>query len=449
MLVMLVAGVVAMADKVSGMTAVYVSEGAAESTYNAPVTDSINGHDWVDMGLSVKWATCNVGASSPEEYGSYIAWGETGEKESYDWDTYAHMTEGCSDWYYISKYQAENYQIYGIWYKDVKYWETGSFGKTGDDKTTLEAVDDAAYVNWGGDWAMPTDADFTELIYNCTWKWTTANGVNGYKVFAENGNSIFLPAAGFRFIGNHVDAGSKGYYWSSSLYEGSSNGGRYLYLGSDIHSTYGHERFFGQSVRPVCPSSGNTNGHVAVDLGLPSGKLWAACNVGASSPEEYGSYIAWGETKTKKNYSWSSYKHVGDFVGDGKTTLEAVDDAATTQWGEEWRLPTASEWGELCNSSNCDWTWTDDYNSTGVAGYIVTSKVSGYEGNSIFLPAAGYRNAVGPQNAGSYGNYWSSSLDENDSSFGCCFFFRSGYLRANSTYRFFGESVRPVCPSEE
>ena len=168
--------------------------------------------------------------------------------------------------------------------------------------------------------------------------------------------------------------------------------------------TLANGRYYGQSVRPVCPSAGNTNGHVAVDLGLPSGKLWADCNVGASTPEASGDYIAWGETEAKEYYDWSIYKYMqsgksewyyinkyqsddhqldGSWYkdvkycnqGDKKTTLEAKDDVATQSWGSEWRIPTAAEWEELY--SNTTQTWTNDYEGTGVKGYILTSTKEG------------------------------------------------------------------------
>ena len=192
-----------------------------------------NGHDYVDLGLSVKWATCNVGANSPEEYGDYFAWGETEPKEVYDWSTY----KWCN----------------GSEYTQTKY-NTDSSRGTVDNKTTLEMSDDAARANWGGSWRMPTTAEQDELLYNCTKTWTTQNGVYGYKVTSnKNGNSIFLPAAGYRLNSNLYRAGSTGYYWSNSLdtdyntyYAG------YLEFYSDDLLTVGYLRYFGHSVRPVC-----------------------------------------------------------------------------------------------------------------------------------------------------------------------------------------------------
>ncbi len=189
----------------------------------------------VDLGLSVKWASCNVGATQPWEYGGYYAWGETEEKSNYDWDTYKY----CNGTYdSMTKYCTSSYYYYG----------------TVDNKTTLEASDDVASVKWGGNWRMPTRAEQHELRNNCTWKWTTLNGVNGYRVTGPNGNSIFLPAAGYRngtVVGNQ---GSFGFYWSSSLYSSKSC---YAYLLTFYSDRYlgddNYLRFEGRTVRPVCP----------------------------------------------------------------------------------------------------------------------------------------------------------------------------------------------------
>ena len=194
------------------------------------------GHEYVDLGLpsGLKWSTCNVGAITPEEYGDYFAWGEVEPKEYYDWSTYK----------YASRYN----QL-------TKYCDNSDYGKDGftDTKTILDPEDDAAYVNWGGAWRIPTTAEQQELINNCTWTLTTQNGVNGYKVTGPNGNSIFLPAAGFMYEGTLGDAGSGGIYWSSSLYIGDpSDAYGVVYFNSDnVDSDYS-SRYFGQSVRPVC-----------------------------------------------------------------------------------------------------------------------------------------------------------------------------------------------------
>lgn len=191
-----------------------------------------NGHDYVDMGLSVKWATCNVGATKPEDFGDHFAWGETEPKSIYDWSTYKHCNGSETT---LTKYCTDSY--YGIV----------------DNKTILEMSDDAAPANWGGCWRMHTEAELTELCEQCTWTWTTRNGVQGYKVTSKkNGNSIFLPAAGVDGISLY-GAGSVGYYWSSSLYTGNPYRACSLYFDIGSVSRYYNDRAAGQPVRPVCP----------------------------------------------------------------------------------------------------------------------------------------------------------------------------------------------------
>ena len=193
-----------------------------------------NGHNWVDLGLSVKWATCNVGATTPEGYGNYYAWGETKPKSTYDWSNYKY----CN----------------GTAYSMTKYCTDSEHGIV-DNKTTLELSDDAARVNWGGSWRMPTKEELNELINtnNCTWERTTQNGVNGYKVTSKkNGNSIFLPAAGYRGNSGLRNAGSYGNYWSSSLSTSGSSGAYDLYFGLSYVGWYIDGRYCGLSVRAVC-----------------------------------------------------------------------------------------------------------------------------------------------------------------------------------------------------
>ncbi len=189
-----------------------------------------NGHEYVDLGLSVKWATMNVGATAPEGYGDYFAWGETTTKSDYSWSTYFDTNDDGSTF--------------------TKYNTDGGL-------TTLELTDDAAHVHWGGDWRMPTKAELQELYDNCTWVWATQNGVKGYRVTSKKSGytdkSIFLPAAGYRNASDLGSAGSVGGYWSSSLGEGYSYDAWGLGFSSDSHGIGGSYRFNGQSVRPVLP----------------------------------------------------------------------------------------------------------------------------------------------------------------------------------------------------
>ena len=473
-------------------------------------------YEAIDLGLpsGVKWATCNVGASSPEEYGGYYAWGEIEEKDDYSWDTY----RWCN----------------GSYASMTKYCTDDSFG-TVDNKILLDPEDDVAHVKWGGSWRMPIEAEQDELRNNCTWTWTTLNGVNGYEVTGPNGNSIFLPAAGYRNGTEVYHRGYFGCYWSSLL---GSNGGYnafYLYFdGSDYDWNYS-DRYIGLSVRPVCGGttvpvesytvsvSSNGNGVVsiegtqessvtvstgasvtvvatpadgykfigwyigesdtpvstdaaytftvtadivllakfeliesssttyeAIDLGLPSGLKWATCNVGASSPEEYGGYYAWGEIEEKDDYSWDTYRWCNgsyasmtkyctdDSFGtvDNKILLDPEDDVAHVKWGGSWRMPIEAEQDELRN--NCTWTWTT---LNGVNGYEVT----GPNGNSIFLPAAGYRNGTEVYHRGYFGCYWSSLLGSNGGYNAFYLYFDGSDYDWNYSDRYIGLSVRPVC----
>jgi uncharacterized protein (TIGR02145 family) len=197
------------------------------------VSGSIDGHNYVDLGLSVKWATMNVGATAPEEYGNYYAWGEITTKNDYSWSTY--------------KYSSD--------YKTLTKYCTNSDYGTVDNKTTLEAADDAATQNWGGNWRMPTIDEWQELIDNCDWKWTddyNNTGKAGDIVTSKtNGNSIFLPAAGCRLSDELSGAGSDDYYWSSSLSTDYPYDALYVFFYSDRHGTSGGSRYYGRSVRPV------------------------------------------------------------------------------------------------------------------------------------------------------------------------------------------------------
>ncbi len=195
---------------------------------------------------------------------------------------------------------------------------------------------------------------------------------------------------------------------------------------------------------------------------MTTGTLWATCNVGATSPEEYGDYFAYGETEPKSDYSWSTYKYGSssdqltkycydssygkDGFNDNLVTLEASDDAATANWGSDWRMPTKTELEEL--AIECTWTWTTDYNSTCVAGYIVSSKAAGNT-NAIFLPAASYRaDKDAPSSIGSYGYYRCSSLNTEgspSSAWRLCIYSGSNSNNEISTDdRYFGVSVRAV-----
>lgn len=209
----------------------------ADSVYRIPlaVIDSIcftrglcpdhNHPHAIDLGLpsGTKWACCNVGASYPEEYGGYYAWGETSEKSYYDWDTYA---------YYNSN--------------------TGEIVNLGSDIAGTSY--DVAHVRWGGSWIMPSYYSQNELKNKCTKEWTTVNGVGGLLMTGPSGGQIFLPAAGYRWDGDLDDAGSDGYYWSSSSYAFYDGAYELLFVcGGGWAWTNADHRRYGFSVRAVCP----------------------------------------------------------------------------------------------------------------------------------------------------------------------------------------------------
>ena len=167
-----------------------------DSWGDEPVTP--DEHEWVDLGLpsGTLWATYNVGATCPDEFGDFFAWGETAPKEEYDWNNY----KWCNG--------SENTM--------TKYCSNISFG-TVDNKTELDPEDDAAYVNWGPSWRMPTHEQYQELLNNCTWEWTTYAGVTGCQFTGPNGNTLFFPGAGYYYYDIWSGDGDGGICWSRTL----------------------------------------------------------------------------------------------------------------------------------------------------------------------------------------------------------------------------------------
>lgn len=203
-------------------------------------TGKAGSHEYVDLGLSVKWATVNIGANDPYDSGDYYAWGELESKNSYSWGTY--------------KYCA------GTSYTLKKYCMDSSIGSRGysDVKIVLDPEDDIASVSWGEKWRIPTADEFRELMDNSTWTWGKLNGVYGHKLTSKkNGKSIFLPAAGsymesviFNKVLFNAD---NGYYWTSSLDPSNSPNASYYCFGVDFRDIYERERIYGRTVRAVCP----------------------------------------------------------------------------------------------------------------------------------------------------------------------------------------------------
>lgn len=191
----------------------------------------------VDLGLSVKWASCNVGASAPEQYGNYYAWAETATKDVYHWITYK--------WWDQNMETRSHYLL-------TKYCRLDQYGRV-DKKKIIDPEDDVAHLKLGSKWRIPTPEEWTELRKKCNWTWTKKNGVYGYQVKSiKNGNSIFLPAAGRHILDELSGKGALGYYWSSSL--------GFSYGSTAVSTVFGStqvfervvERSLGQSVRAVC-----------------------------------------------------------------------------------------------------------------------------------------------------------------------------------------------------
>ena len=500
-------------------------------------------HEYVDLGLpsGTLWATCNVGANVPEEYGDYFAWGETHPKEIYDWNTYQHCM--------------------GSDHTLTKYCYDSGYGYNGytDDLTIIQPEDDAASVNWGGGWHIPSEDEWRELFQSTTHVWTIQNGVYGCHFAALNGNTLFLPAAGYRRHDEIVD-NCKGNYWSCSLYV--KHWPEYAWefcfdsLSVGNHRMFYTGRHYGRSIRCVCATSSSSNlpqvvtsevdvftsstaicrgdvvtdsgatvtvrgvcwstlhnptlnnnhansgaglgvftvnisglspattyyvrsyatnasgtsygnevsfttldggdTHEYVDLGLPSGILWATCNIGANAPEEYGGYFAWGETQTKSVYNWNTYKYCnGSFntlikyctnsnygyngFADGQSILLPEDDAAIANWGEDWHVPTEEEWEELFENTTNTLTTIN-----GVDGRLFTA----LNGNSLFLPLAGSSDNSG---YGGWGEYLSNALDSGRPFCSMIFYFDSGagIGMSGGADRFEGYSVRPVCSARQ
>lgn len=213
------------------------NEGNGDGQNDSIVDDSLilDDHDYVDLGLpsGLLWATCNVGANSPEEFGDFFAWGEIDPKNVYDWKSYK----------------------YGNFERNelTKYCTDSSYGLNGfvDNLTVLESVDDAATANWGISWRMPTKEEWEELFRKTTCTWTAQNGVQGRLLTGWNGNSIFLPATGF-FLDGALICPGLGIYWSSTLHEGfPERGWSFHYDLDECHVCGTYERSRGQVVRAV------------------------------------------------------------------------------------------------------------------------------------------------------------------------------------------------------
>ena len=218
----------------NGEVTEFIASDVDSISFTDPGTYPINPktEEYVDLGLSVRWAVCNVGANAPEEYGDYFAWGEI-ETKNY--------------------YQLNNYQWAASVTGMILKYCTNSFLGNVDNKTQLEPEDDAARVICEDRWRIPTEYEFNELINNCSITWTSSNGVYGLEfVSKKNGNSIFIPAAGY-YYDVEKDASSFGYYWTSTLDINDSTKAKQFAFNEDGHNLSSSTRYFGQTIRPVMP----------------------------------------------------------------------------------------------------------------------------------------------------------------------------------------------------
>ena len=344
--------------------------------------------EYVDLGLPSGnlWAKCNLGASSPEAYGDYYAWGEVEPKQEYTKSNHKWYKEGAPSQGF-TKYNNE------------------------DGKLTLEDEDDAVIQKLGNGWRTPTLADFRELTNQkyTTIEKTTLNGVAGYQITSKkNKKSIFIPCAGFknsekpqtRFISDDEEVAvcmTNLRRIDNMVY----NAWTFAFQNDRI-GRYGKRRPDGISIRPV-KGPGVPVPNNCVDLGLASGLLWAKCNLGTTDPTQLGDYYAWGETSTKKKYYSDNYKHFKTDGGikvlkynekDGKTVLDLNDDAARANIGAGYRIPTKEDWEELLE--DCKWeavtTTLSEIIDPSQTKVIARWKVTGPSGNSIVLPmTSGFR----------------------------------------------------------
>ena len=356
---------------------------AAAGIGGGTTTDKVG---YVDLGLPSGnlWAKCNLGASAPEAYGDYYAWGEVEPKQEYTNSNHKWYKEGAPSLGF-TKYNNE------------------------DGKLSLEDEDDVVIQKLGNGWRTPTLADFRELTNQkyTTIKKTTLNGVAGYQITSKkNKKSIFIPFAGFkndkpqtreissdetvavcmtnqRRIDNQVFN-----CWTFAFEQ-------------DRIRRYGKRRYDGISIRPV-KGPGVPVPNDCVDLGLASGVLWAKYNIGTTEPTELGDYYCWAENSTKKKYIAENYKYYkwGEYdlkrikkynEEDGKTVIEPDDDAARVNFGVGYRIPTQEDWEELLE--DCKWEAVTitlpEIMDPSQTKTIARWKVTGPNGNSIILPMTG------------------------------------------------------------
>ena len=462
----------------------------------------------VDLGLpsGIRWASCNVGATTPEGYGYYFAWGETESKKDYSWETYKYANFG------------ETYH-----YKFTKYCTDASSGDNGfiDNKTVLEPEDDAATANWGDVWRMPTDAEWTELREQCTWTYTTLNGVYGYQVASKtNSNSIFLPVAGFRNGTSLYLQGRRGYYSSSSLLENYSDNVWIVTFNHEEVYRHSNNRNNGLSVRPVQdkqeeevepaytpkPFTVAEGKQITFSGGnlqyTQSTQTWAFAEhqydmLGTDNVDGGGKVYdaTYGYDKTGSAladkidlFGWSGSTGsakwgIGTSTDNSDYSGDFVDWGTNMDDGNTWYTLTADEWDYLLDErSDADQLvgvariqlgekiytnglvllpddWTCPAGVTFKSGFSNTYSVQAYADHrtftladwqqleaagAVFLPASGFREGSFVSYMQSSGYYWSAAPDGSDKAY-YMYFISDSYFSYNySRNRYSGLAVRLV-----
>ena len=457
---------------------------------------------YVDLGLSVYWATCNVGANVPEQYGSYYAWGEIDTKSIYNWSTYKWKRDNNT---LLSKYCSIN--EYGIM----------------DNESNLELEDDIAHSLYGEDWHIPSDKEWYELENNCKWEWTTVNNTNGWLITSQiegyKDKSIFLPVSGIIKDDKLEEAGSSSYYWSRRLYDSYPRSACTYYLDSIGHAPGLFSRYYGLPIRPVCVSNGWYE-HASISLSCTEitvfpgysfnldatvsynnsivhhSGVWSSDNPAVAIVDDNGSVVVLSEgianiyftinsidskctvnvlaseSAIKHDYvdlglsvNWATF-NVGAITPEGSGALYAWGEIETKdsytslnykyadKYQEEMTQLALSDdvahekWGDNWRmpsekefqelKNNCNWKRTI---LNGTTGYVVSSKITGFTDRFIFLPETevSYRDSKGV--------YWSNSnyVDWHQYEYAYAYEFNYGLTLIP---RNAGCSVRPVIPSE-
>ncbi len=501
----------------TAMITVTTKDGNMVASCSVSIIDSCGKYDYVDLGLPSgnRWAKCNLGANGPTGSGDYYAFGEISTKNNYNWENYTwckgnkeSLTKYCDYPGFGDNAFIDNKKVLDL-EDDAAYvilgdnWRTPTF----EDYKELTSTDNTSsqYVSFNNVYGLMITSKrngasiFFPVVDSKRHYWTSSvesgeSCIYGQTFVVESSPNwgsasrcaglpirpiliVPIPITGVNLnrssismrvgeaqmliatiLPSNTNTRNKSVTWSSNntaVATVSSSGiVTAQKTGTAIITVMTNEGGKTATCSITVQANQQTiDGHPYVEMG--DGLKWATCNVGASSPGEYGDYFSWGETFAKDNYDWSTYKYgsssttltkyvISSYYGtvDNKTTIEADDDAATSSWSRSWRMPTDEEWDWL--RINCSWRWTYDYNGTGVGGYIVISNVLRYEGHFIFLPAAGTIIGTTHHHADTDGFYWSSSLGTGRSDYSRRISFGSYFVYGDYGSRDAGYTVRPV-----